>query len=63
MTDKAKLIEQLNGLEIDEWAELVGAAADHRFNKLRQTNSNAATFYEISRQCQRLRKILKRVTI
>jgi len=63
MMENAKLIQQLDDLSMDDWAYVVGNASNNRYEKLRQTNSNAAIFSDISRHCSRLRKLLKRITI
>jgi hypothetical protein len=63
MMQNAKIIQQLDDLSVEDWATVVGAAANNRFEKMKSMNSNASTFYDISRACSRLRKILKRITI
>jgi hypothetical protein len=57
------LIAQLDNLTIEDWVTIVGQSADTRFRSLKHMNSNAGTFHTISRECIRLRKILKRITI
>lgn len=61
--EKQELIAKLDDLPMEDWLEVVGTAADSRYRGLRQTNSNAATFHSIFRECSRLRKILKRIKI
>ncbi len=63
MIDTDNIIAALAKLSISDWVDVVGRAADARWRQMRQSNSNASTFYEIGRACSRLNKILKRATI
>jgi len=59
MTNAKKIVDQLDELSPVEFMRVVGEAAGHRFNKMRQHTSRASFFYEISTICRRAGKVLK----
>lgn len=61
--EKTKIVQTLDNLTIEQWADVVGASATKRWEELRTANSNASIFYTISGECRRLRKILKRAVV